>query len=262
MFSNITPNLSKGKGWGFNFDHHSDDFLTAPGLSLIIESGLLSGMNKSILDVFEDTPYFTLQAIQQLSTEDDLVPGSVQTALYRWMRNGVVIQLRKGIYMTKAAYESHCREPDFEAAVSAIIVPKSYLSMESVLKPEGISSGNQKKITCITNGNTRTIKNKIGTFSYRHVKPELFNHYEIREYHGILISVASLPKALFDFFYFYRFSAHSLAGIAKEIEKINAVDLHGFSLSDRELFTMFVDGSGSRKMRLINSALRRGVWQT
>ena len=219
-------------------------------------------MNKSILDVFEDTPYFTLQAIQQLSTEDDLVPGSVQTALYRWMRNGAVIQLRKGIYMTKAAYESHSGEPEFEAAASAIIVPKSYLSMESVFKLEGISNGNPKKITCITKGNTRSIKNTIGTFTYRHVKPEIFNHYGIREYHGILISVASLPKALFDFFYFYRFPAHSLAGVEKEIEKSNAVDLHSFSLSDQELFTMLVDESGSRKMRLINNALRRCIWLT
>ncbi len=219
-------------------------------------------MNKAILDAFNETPYFTVQAIQQLAEPDALVPGSVQTALYRWMKNGTIIQLKKGMYMTRPYFESHRKDADFTAAVSGLILSQSYLSMDSVFRREKIARTPENVITCITSGNTRTIQNPIGIFQYRHVKPELFNHFALKPYQGLLAAVASLPKALFDYFYFTRFSTNTAGAVREAILGLSDVDLKAVPKTARKEFFNLVYADGGLKMNLAANALRSSVWRT
>ena len=91
--------------------------------------------NLSSLDSF---PYFTIEAVKQLLGDESVAAGTIQTALYRWMKAGQIIQLKKGVYMTRRFFEQHRADVDFAPMASAILIPQSYLSLEYILQRNAI----------------------------------------------------------------------------------------------------------------------------
>ena len=91
-------------------------------------------MKFSDLTLLESLPYFTIEAVKQLGEDKDTAPDTIRTALYRWMKTGRVIQIKKGIYTTRRFYE----DENFSMAISAIIMPQSYVSLEFILQRNAI----------------------------------------------------------------------------------------------------------------------------
>lgn len=213
-------------------------------------------MKFSDLTLLESLPYFTIEAVKQLGEDKDTAPDTIRTALYRWMKTGRVIQIKKGIYTTRRFYE----DENFSMAISAIIMPQSYVSLEFILQRNAILTDITYPISAITTKNTRTIENALGTFSYRHIKDELYQGYSISNYFGILFAQASVTKALFDYLYLrpnignFSSSSHNLA----EDLRLN---LDEFSASNQEEFATYVESSKSSKMNRILENLRSTVWQ-
>ena len=98
-------------------------------------------MKNKLLAPLESLPYFTIEAVRQLLDAEPLAAGTVRTALYRWMKSGRIIQIKKGVYMTRRFYELHRADADFAPAVSAILIPQSYLSLEYILQRNAILTG-------------------------------------------------------------------------------------------------------------------------
>lgn len=186
-------------------------------------------------------------------------PHQVRTLLHRWGQAGHILQLKKGIYMTRTFYEQHRADYQFSAAVSAILMPQSYLSLEFILGQYNLLTEVTYPITCITTKNTRRIINPIGTFWYRNIRDDLYHGFAITEYFGIRIAQASIAKALFDYLYLrplpasYRNPRTDLAGELR-------LNLDEFSTLDREDFSHIVEKSKSRKMTDILNNFRSNVW--
>ncbi len=104
--------------------------------------------------------------------------------------------------MTRRFYLRHQNHVSFRPVVSAIIRPQSYLSLESILQRNGILAEAVYPITSVTIKNTSRVENTLGTFSYRHIKPELYTGFSQEEFQGVLFHSASIAKALFDYFHF------------------------------------------------------------
>jgi len=215
-------------------------------------------MKNSLLRHFEEIPYFTIEGFRQVSGMD--APERTRTLLYRWAKAGHVIPLKKGVYMTKRFYEQHGGDPLFSAAVSAILMPQSYLSLEYVLQQNNILTEITHPITCVTTKNTRRIENSIGFFWYRNIKRELYKGFSFREYFGMRFAIASVAKALFDYLY--------LRPLPPVFRKPN-IDLAGelrLNLDDlpsetRMEFSNYVEESASRKMRDVLENLEVNTWQ-
>lgn len=218
-------------------------------------------MKKTILPSLESFPYFTIEAVRQLLGEDSAsAAGSVQTALYRWMKSGQVIQLKKGIYMTRHFYELHRADADFLPAVSAILIPQSYVSLEFILQRHAVLTEITYPISTVTLKHTRVIENKLGTFTYRNIKADLYNGFTISNYLGIPFSQATVAKALFDMFYLRPWKEkkrHSAYRLAEDLR----LNLEDFSPEDQSEFARFVETSKSKKMEQILKNLRKTVWQ-
>ena len=58
-------------------------------------------MKTEILSSLDPLPYFTIEVVKQLRGNESIAAGTVQTELYRWMKAGQIIQLKKGFYMTR-----------------------------------------------------------------------------------------------------------------------------------------------------------------
>lgn len=158
-------------------------------------------MKSENLSSLETFPYFTIAAVKQLLGDDSVASGTIQTALYRWMKAGQIIQLKKGVYMTRHFFEHHRAQTDFAPMVSAILIPQSYLSLEYILQRKAILTVITYPVTAVTLKQTRVFENKLGTYTYRNIKADLYQGFTFTEYLGIPIAQATLAKALFDFLY-------------------------------------------------------------
>jgi len=215
-------------------------------------------MKNALLSPLNSLPYFTIEAVRQLLDNESVAPGTVKTALYRWMKAGQIIQLKKGLYMTRRFYELHRADADFAPAVSAILIPQSYLSMEYILQRNAILSEVTYPISAITLKQTRVFENKLGTFTYRNIKAELYSGFKTSEYMGIPINQASLAKALFD--YLYLRSWNNGRSIKYDLAEELRLNLEEFSEKDQAEFIEFVEMSKSKKMDRILKNLRKNIW--
>ncbi len=218
-------------------------------------------MNNLVLSALNYLPYFTIESVKQLWDRSPAKVDTIRIALHRWVKSGRVIRLKKGVYMTRAFFELHRNDPEFSAAVAAILLPQSYVSLEFVLQRHAILTEITYPVTAITPKNSRVILNSIGTFEYRHIKPELYHGYSISEYFGIRFAQASPAKALFDYLYLRPLS-YEIRNPGYNLAEDLRLNLTEFSPSEKEEFSAYVSKSRRVKMMLILANLRNTVWQT
>lgn len=214
-------------------------------------------MKTDLLRPFENIPYFTLEGFKQSAGMD--ASHQVRVLLHRWGQAGHILSLKKGLYMTRRFYEGHRRDYLFTAAISAILLPQSYLSLEFILQQHNLLTEVTYPITAITKKNTRTIINAVGTFWYRHIRPGLYQGFSISDYFGIQIAQASLAKALFDYLYLRPLPANQRSPKIDLAEELR-LNLDEFSQADRSEFSLLVEESGVGKMMDILDNFRSNVW--
>jgi hypothetical protein len=222
-------------------------------------------MRHTILSAFERLPYFTIEGFRQFAGDDVVDDAHVRTALYRWVKAGHLIALKKGVYMHRRFYEQHRQDAAFAPVVSAILLPQSYLSLEYVLQQHGILTDITFPVTAITIKNTRTILNSLGTFVYRHIQPQLYCGFQILEAYGVPYAQASAAKALSDYLYLRPLPADlepRRYNLAEELR----LNLDEFTRDEREEFVGYVIKSettrkGGAKMRRILNNLEVHVWR-
>jgi predicted transcriptional regulator of viral defense system len=215
-------------------------------------------MKTTLLQPFERIPYFTIEGFKQAA--DISKAEQARLLLHRWVKAGHLIQLKNGVYMTRRFYEQRRNDAAFSAAVSAIILPQSYLSLEYILQKHNLLTEVTYPVTAITAKNTRRIVNSIGTFWYRHLRADLYHGFTISDYFGVQFAEATLAKALFDFLYLRPLSNVLRASnfdLADEL-RLNLDDVAGAAISE---FFSHVEQSGVRKMELVADNLRRNVWR-
>lgn len=217
-------------------------------------------MKKSILALLDSLPYFTTEAVKQLNGDEFTASGTIQTALYRWMKCGQVIQLKRGVYMPRRFYELHRGEENFSMAVSSILIPQSYVSLEFILQRHSILTETTYPISAVTIKNTRMIENSLGTFTYRHLKKDLYRGFAIFDYFGISFAQASVAKALFDFLYL-RPSPGDMLFYPYNMAEDLRLNLEDLTDEDRNEFEALVESSKVLKMDHILKNLRRTVWR-
>lgn len=213
-------------------------------------------MKDDLLAPFNSIPYFTIEGFRQFTGMEK--PAIL---LNRWVKSGRLLPLKRGVYMTRRYYELHARDVSFIEAVSAIIFPNSYLSLEFVLQQNNILTEATYPITCITVKNTRRVTNALGTFWYRNIRAGLYNGFCAYEYRGIRFFRASLAKALFDFLYLRPIPAayrRENTDLAEEL-RLNLEEVPGEA---RDEFVSHVEKSGSRKMAEILNNFQRTSWKT
>jgi hypothetical protein len=231
-------------------------------------------MKTSILSSLDSIPYFTIEGVKQLFGNDITAAGTVQTTLYRWMKSGHVIQLKKGVYTTRRFYELHRADADFSIAVSAILIPQSYISLEFILQRNAILTEVTYPTSAITLKNTRLIQNSLGIFTYHHIKKELYRGFTISSYNGIPFCQASVAKALFDYLYLRPWRGIYAAGdpfkegafVSIQSPKYNLAEelrlnLDDFSAANQNEFAEYVESSKVLKMDHILKNMRRTIWR-
>jgi predicted transcriptional regulator of viral defense system len=212
------------------------------------------------LKPLERIPFFTIVGFKQVLNADESDTQRVREMLSRWVKKGHIIRLKKGVFMTRRFYELHQSHASFMPAVSSIILPQSYVSLEYVLQREGILTEITYPTTAVTPKNTRSIENVLGTFAYRHIKLSLYTGFKQEVFFGVYFNQASVAKALFDYFYLRplpRGLRKHKINLAEELR----LNLEELSSEVREEFEIYVNLGDSPKMMFIHENLRRTIWQ-
>jgi len=122
----------------------------------------------------------------------------MRNQLTRWTKRGLLVSLRKGIYVLNAADRKI--HPD-AFTVANILYEPSYVSLESALSFYELIPEKVTIITSVTTKKTARFENEFGAFIYQRIKPAAFRGFKkIGEGHQSFF-MAEPEKAAADFLY-------------------------------------------------------------
>lgn len=208
-------------------------------------------MKRSTLKHLENTPCFTKSALLQFHESS---PSSLDKDIQNWIRSGVLIPLKRGLY-TLGSFLDRERQPElFVEYVANKIVQPSYLSCDYVLQKHGLLTEAVYGITSITTKSTRKIENDLGHFKYSSVAERLFTGFFEKPYGRNSILEATKSKALFDYIYMRQ---HAFRGLSEGEFAELRIDFDELGARDWREFKKYVDLCGTKTMASIFETLKR-----
>ncbi|MDA3926130.1 MAG: hypothetical protein PF904_15650 [Kiritimatiellae bacterium] len=122
----------------------------------------------------------------------------VRLQLDRWEKKGKVMKVAKSIYSLSPPYLSVRPNP---FAISSILRPSSYISLQTALSFYGLIPEYTPSITAITTGRPWQVQSASGRYVFRHIKDSLFWGYQQQTIDDQTYFIASPEKALLDLIY-------------------------------------------------------------
>ena len=193
---------------------------------------------------------FGKETLSQLIEVSD---NSLYANIKRWLKNGHLIQLKKGCYVTEEYFQNLSDRDIYRSFVANKLREPSYLSLEYVLQKHNILTEAVVAFTSVTLKSSRIYKNKLGIYIYRNLKEDLFRGYRILSRNSFNIREATKAKALFDYFYlkFWRRKE-----IDREVLQSLRLNLGEFSASDLREFSQYCEESRFKKFIVLPKLIR------
>lgn len=130
-----------------------------------------------------------------------------------------------------------------------LLRPRSYVSLQTVLREVGITSQTPVSITCVTTGEPASFSSRTASITFRHIKPGLYWGFQTRRTLYGTYNVAEPEKALLDWLYLER---------KRRSEAIT--DEFDFRKLDREKLLLYAQKyPRSVKFELLESLARPGA---
>jgi len=166
-------------------------------------------------------------------------PANVRRQLSRLVASGRLIQLRRGLYALAPPFQKVRPHPFL---IANRMVRASYVSRQSALEYYGLIPEHVPVVTSATTSRPWRRETPLGTFEYRHIKPDFFHGYRTVELtEGQAALVATPEKALLDLLYLQP-ASDSLEYLAElRLESLEGLDLN-------ELRRL-AESSGNAKLR-------------
>ena len=144
---------------------------------------------KRLLELVRDQPVFETG----LLLAGDVDPNDVRRQLSRWVQNGRIHQLRRGLYTLAPPYQNVAPHPFL---IANALVPGSYVSTQSALAFHGLIPEYTPRTLSVTTLRTSTWD---GGFIFQHLAPHLFFGYQLIRLSANQQAFVAIPeKALLD----------------------------------------------------------------
>ena len=153
--------------------------------------------------------------------------------LIEWQQKDYIQKLRNRYYRFR---DQKLEEP-FLYYVSNIIYNPSYISLETALDHYGFIPETSFQIISCTTLKTTTFATDIGSFSYHHLKPQMFFGYQLISWNDHHYQIAEPEKTLIDYLYLHSEikQANDIKALRWNIEAIND-QISSKTLNEYELF--------------------------
>lgn len=148
------------------------------------------------LELKSELKDFTIFSLNEIR---NIEPDFYRPRLNEWQDKGYIKKVVRGYYIFSDLQLSE--ETLFKIA-NRIYLP-SYISLESALSYYHLIPESVYGITSISTRKTYHFLTSIGEFIYRTLKPPLFFGYDLIKFHEKYLKMASMEKALLDYFYLH-----------------------------------------------------------
>jgi len=123
----------------------------------------------------------------------------VRNQLTRWQKKGLLIQLKRGVYVLNK--NDRKVNPSRFFFANQLLWP-SYVSLESALGHYGLIPEAVVDVTSVTSKKTSRFKNPLGEFIFQRIKPAAFRGFRsYKDEAGLDVFIAEPEKAVVDFLY-------------------------------------------------------------
>lgn len=139
----------------------------------------------------KDFTVFSLTDIQKIESDFH------RRRLNEWQDKGYIKKIIKGYYIFS---DLELSENTLFEIANRIYSP-SYISFEMALSYYHLIPESVYGITSVSTRRTYKFKSSIAEFSYKTIKPCLFFGYNLVKYNNKYFKIASMEKAILDFFY-------------------------------------------------------------
>jgi predicted transcriptional regulator of viral defense system len=144
---------------------------------------------------FRGMPYVSARMVEVFERD----PQAVRNQLTRWQERGLIVRLKRGIYILNEMDRKVNPSRFFMA--NQLLWP-SYVSLESALGYYGFIPERVVDITSVSTKKTSQFTSPIGRFVYQRVKPDAFRGYRShKDEAGLECLIAEPEKAIVDFLY-------------------------------------------------------------
>lgn len=168
-------------------------------------------------------------------------PNDVRRQLSRWVKAGRLRQLRRGLYALAPPFRKVQPHPFL---IANRMVRGSYVSLQSALAHYGLIPEVVPVVTSVTTARPGRRDTPLGSFTFRHIKAELFfGHRRLEVSPGQHAFIATPEKALLDLSYLHR-GGHS-PGYLRELRLQNLERL------DLDELQRLADRAQIRKLRAV-----------
>lgn len=124
---------------------------------------------------------------------------TLRVQLRGWEKKGLIIRLRRGIYILNESDRNLLPSRIF---LANSLYPPSYVSTTYALYYYDLIPEKVEDVTSVTTKKTARFSTTFGTFVYQHLKTSLFFGFkEIEDENGFPVFIAEPEKAILDFFY-------------------------------------------------------------
>lgn len=169
--------------------------------------------------------------------------SQIRLQLSRWVKDGRLVKLHKGLYSLAQAYRKVKAEL---FCIANNLKRPSYVSLQSALSWYGLIPEFVPAVTSVTGGRPQTIETPLGVFYFRHIdKSFLYGYSEVELSNRQTAFVARPEKALLDLIYL-------TAGGDKE-KFLEELRLQNLEIIDKTALRQFVEKAKSPKL---NRALK------
>jgi predicted transcriptional regulator of viral defense system len=194
------------------------------------------------LSKISNLSYFDTNTLSLIYPE--LSRNSLYSNIKRWIKQGYLIQIKKGMYVTKEYVLNIQDKSSYKEFLANKIKYPSYLSTEYVLQKYSILSDAVYAYTSVTLKSKNTYNNEFGRYIYRNITKKLFTGYEIKDRGEYSIYEATKAKALFDYLYL---KLYRIKNITEEVLLSLRLNLDEVDESDMMEFENYCKLTGIRK---------------
>ncbi|HBH45925.1 MAG: hypothetical protein A2445_00120 [Candidatus Jacksonbacteria bacterium RIFOXYC2_FULL_44_29] len=198
-----------------------------------------------IVSVAKEIPCFSLDDLAPLETNKTYL----KILLGRYAKNGKIIRLKKGLYVTKEYIdnlEKKGRLSYYLDFLIGVLYEPSYLSLEFVLYRHNLLTDVPYNFTAVTKNKTAVFTNKFGNFLYYKIKDSLFCGFELVKEGNFTFLRATKAKALFDFLYLRK----NILPVREAVKELR-LNVENLSRADIKELKKYVTVEGSKKMKEI-----------
>lgn len=126
-------------------------------------------------------------------------PQVLRNQLVKWEKQGLIISLKKGLYVLNK--QDRAVTPSLFFIANQLVFP-SYVSNEYALGFYDLIPEKTEDITSVTTKKTNCFRNEFGVFRYQHINDRSYTGYqELKDSAGLSYLIATPEKAVVDFLY-------------------------------------------------------------